>query len=176
MTLSIVGFWKYGRKKKETGVTHPFPKHKILDSSKLTEFAEDNFRFDENVRKFSKEVEKVKLFVTSNFSFSLSVFKRVLLQTHKNQGLFGKGWRWSISTAEIWLILWVCVKMFHYQLVKNYLCMGKKKWHCQLTRTKYKFRLSWLTKYSPSGEEILSECFQKLPQNARVIGLVLLSS
>ena len=27
----------------------------------------------------------------SNFSFSLSVFKRLLLQTRKNQGLFGKG-------------------------------------------------------------------------------------
>ena len=35
--------------------------------------------------------EKEKLLVTSNFSFSLSVFKRVVLQTHKNQGLFGKG-------------------------------------------------------------------------------------
>ena len=27
----------------------------------------------------------------SNFSFSYSVFKRLVLQTHKNQGLFGKG-------------------------------------------------------------------------------------
>ena len=35
--------------------------------------------------------EKEKLLVTSNFSFSHRVFKRVLLQTRKNQGLFGKG-------------------------------------------------------------------------------------
>ena len=35
--------------------------------------------------------EKEKLLVTSNFSFSHSVFKRLTLQTHKNQGLFGKG-------------------------------------------------------------------------------------
>ena len=35
--------------------------------------------------------EKEKLLVTSNFSFSHSVFKRLILQTHKNQGLFGKG-------------------------------------------------------------------------------------
>ena len=35
--------------------------------------------------------EKEKLLLTSNFSFSLSVFKGLLLQTHKNQGLFGKG-------------------------------------------------------------------------------------
>ena len=35
--------------------------------------------------------EKEKLLVTSNFSFSHSVFKRPVLQTCKNQGLFGKG-------------------------------------------------------------------------------------
>ena len=34
--------------------------------------------------------EKEKLLVTSNFSFSHSVFKRLALQTRKNQGLFGK--------------------------------------------------------------------------------------
>ena len=35
--------------------------------------------------------EKEKLLVTSNFSFSHSVFKRLVLQIRKNQGLFGKG-------------------------------------------------------------------------------------
>ena len=35
--------------------------------------------------------KKEKLLVTSNFSFSLSVFKRDVLKTRKNQGLFGKG-------------------------------------------------------------------------------------
>ena len=35
--------------------------------------------------------EKEKLLVTSNFSFSHSVFKRLVQQTRKNQGLFGKG-------------------------------------------------------------------------------------
>ena len=35
----------------------PFPKRQILDSSKLKEFADDNFKFDENGRKFSKRVE-----------------------------------------------------------------------------------------------------------------------
>ena len=70
-----------------------FPKQQILDSSKLREFAEDRFKFHENVRKFSKNVEnktfgeKEKLLVTSNFSFSQSVFKR--LETHKNQNLSG---------------------------------------------------------------------------------------
>ena len=35
--------------------------------------------------------EKEKLLIMSNFSFSHSVFKGLILQTRKNQGLFGKG-------------------------------------------------------------------------------------
>ena len=35
--------------------------------------------------------EKEKLLVTNNFFFSQGVFKRLELQTRKNQGLFGKG-------------------------------------------------------------------------------------
>ena len=35
--------------------------------------------------------EKETLLLTSNFSFSNSIFKRLALQTHKNQNLFGKG-------------------------------------------------------------------------------------
>ena len=34
-----------------------FPKQQILDSSKLKEFADDNFKFDENGGKISKWVE-----------------------------------------------------------------------------------------------------------------------
>ena len=32
----------------------PFPKRQILDSPKLKDFADDNFRFNDNGRKFSK--------------------------------------------------------------------------------------------------------------------------
>ena len=35
----------------------PFPKRQTLESSNLKEFADDNFRSDENGRKFSKRVE-----------------------------------------------------------------------------------------------------------------------
>ena len=70
------------------------PNDKILDSSKMKHFA-DNFRFDENGGKISKRVENTvgieKLLVLSNFSFSHGVFERLVLQTCKNQGLFGKG-------------------------------------------------------------------------------------
>ena len=34
-----------------------FPKRQILDSPKLKEFADDNFKFDGNGRKFSRWVE-----------------------------------------------------------------------------------------------------------------------
>ena len=34
-----------------------FPKQQILDSSKLKESADDNFKFDENGRKFSEWAE-----------------------------------------------------------------------------------------------------------------------
>ena len=35
---------------------NPFPNDKILDLSKLKEFADDNFQFDENDVKFSKKI------------------------------------------------------------------------------------------------------------------------
>ena len=69
----------------------PFPKRQILDSSKLKD---DKFKFDDNSRKITKLVEtlweKEKLLVTTNFSFFHSVFKRLVLQTRKNHGLFRK--------------------------------------------------------------------------------------
>ena len=59
------------------------------------EFADNNFEFYENGRKFSRRAEKTvkkeKLLVWSNFSLSHSVFKRLVLPTHEAQGLFGKG-------------------------------------------------------------------------------------
>ena len=39
------------------GKGYPLAKQQILDSSKLMEFADDNFNFYENGRKFSKQVE-----------------------------------------------------------------------------------------------------------------------
>ena len=41
-----------------TLISQPFPKWQILDSSKLKEFADNSFKFDENGRKFSKRVKK----------------------------------------------------------------------------------------------------------------------
>ena len=64
----------------------------MLDSSKLKEFADDNFKFDENGRKFCKRVE-----ITAGkgeiayYSFSPSVFKRFTMQSSKNLSLLEKG-------------------------------------------------------------------------------------
>ena len=56
-------------------------------------FADDNSKFYENDRNFSKQVENIveKGEIACYFSFSHSVFKRLAVQTRKNQGLFGKG-------------------------------------------------------------------------------------
>ena len=48
--------------------------------------------------------EKEKLLIMSNFSFSHSVFKRLLLQIRKNQGLFGKGLKVCFSYNYLYLL------------------------------------------------------------------------
>ena len=55
----------------------------------MKEFADDNFKFDENGRKFSKKVENTV--GKGEIARYDSVFKRLVLQTRKNQGLFWKG-------------------------------------------------------------------------------------
>ena len=45
--------------------------------------------------------ENEKLFVTSNSSISHSIFKRLVLQTRKNQGLLGKGLNLYHATPTI---------------------------------------------------------------------------
>ena len=40
-------------------IIQPFPKQQILDSSKLKEFANENFEFGENARKFSRRAEDI---------------------------------------------------------------------------------------------------------------------
>ena len=52
-------------------------------------------------KRVENTVEKEKLLVMSNFSFSHNVFKRLVLQTHKNQGLFGKGLKFHVCITLI---------------------------------------------------------------------------
>ena len=80
----------------------------ISGSTKLKDFVDDNFEFDEmgqsSVKGWKTLSEKEKLLFMSNFLFSHSVFKRPVLQTSKNKGLFGRGLndlvKQSIMTKE----------------------------------------------------------------------------
>ena len=72
-----------------------FSQQQILTASKLKESADDNFEFDEDGREYFIQVEntagKGEIARNEQFLLFLSVLKRLILQTHKNQGLFGKG-------------------------------------------------------------------------------------
>ena len=69
----------------------PFRERQILDSSKLKEFADNNFNFDGNDRKFFERVEntviKGEILGSSNFSFSHSVFKKTYTADMEKPGL-----------------------------------------------------------------------------------------
>ena len=54
--MSVIG-WVKTSLEKEKMIIQPFPKRQILYSYKLKEFADDNFKFDENSRMFSKWVK-----------------------------------------------------------------------------------------------------------------------
>ena len=86
-----------------------FPKWQILDSFKLKEFAEDNFKFDYDAKKFSNKPENTvgkgeiacyKLFLL----FSMVLSKNC---TAKDKGLFGKGLKFKKkSILKIFHILY----------------------------------------------------------------------
>ena len=67
-----------------------FPKQQILDSSKVKEFADDNFKFDENGGKFSKRVENTK--GKGEISLFPKVFsKDMYCRDFKTRACFEKG-------------------------------------------------------------------------------------
>ena len=75
---------------------NPFPNDKILDSSKLKEFADEHFKFDVNGRKFSKWVEnnvgKGEIACYEQFLLFPTVFSKVLYCRHvKTRVCSGKG-------------------------------------------------------------------------------------
>ena len=83
----------------------PFPKRQILDFSKFKEFADNSLKCDEIAETSPNEEktlwEKRKLLVTSNFSFSHSVFQRLILQTRKIRVCLGKG-KTLIDEIQFW--------------------------------------------------------------------------
>ena len=75
----------------------PFPKQQILDSSKLKEFADDNFKVDKNCESSPKRLKKKPLQKKGEigpyeqYLLSHSGFERLVLQTREKKGLFEKG-------------------------------------------------------------------------------------
>ena len=76
-------------------LVQPFPKRQIFNISKLKKFADDNFKFHENGGKFSIRVEntvgKGEIACYEQFLLFQQCFLRLVLQTCKIQGLYGKG-------------------------------------------------------------------------------------
>ena len=66
-------------------ILNPIPNDKILVLSKLKTLADD------------------KIKVAQKFKAQFSVFKRPILQTRKNQGLFGKGLKSFFSFSMVFL-------------------------------------------------------------------------
>ena len=71
------------------------PNDKILDWSKLKQSADDNFQFDENSRKFSKQVKntvgKGQIARYEQFLLFHSVFKQLVSQGRQKVSLSGNG-------------------------------------------------------------------------------------
>ena len=76
-------------------VTLPITRRQILDSSKLEEFADDNFKFDENGRKLPKCVEntvgKGEIAHYEQFLLFPQCFQKVCFPGHQKVSLCGNG-------------------------------------------------------------------------------------
>ena len=100
-------------------------KHTMRLRILFNSFPNDNFLPFQTGRKWQKVFqtgrkhcgEKDKLLVTSNLSFAHSVFKRLTLQTHKNQGLFGKGLKYFVNEGHnnALSMQWSKIQMFQFR-------------------------------------------------------------
>ena len=97
---------------------------------------------DSSLNRWKTLWEKEKLLFMSNFSFFHSVFKRLVQETRKNQGLFGKGLQQCFSSfsrklcftdslderkvllVAIWfsgnLVLWVVYPLTFYHTIPTF--------------------------------------------------------
>ena len=86
---------------------NPLPDDKILDWSKLIHITADNFKFDENSRKFSKRVENT---VSKG---EIARYEQFLLFPQCFQKAYFQGaskgvtvWEWVNSCILIWAVIW----------------------------------------------------------------------
>ena len=83
----------------------PFPKQQILDFSKQKEFADDNFKFDGNGRKFSKWVEntvgKGESVCQEHFLHFLVFLINLYCRHVKTRPCLGKGVKHQLSSFVV---------------------------------------------------------------------------
>ena len=88
----------------------PFPKQQILHSSRLKEFADDNFRFDEKGREFLKRVGntvgKVENFSIPAITPFPTVFSKYMYLRHIKTGLVWE--RVNLSYADVFNLVYNC--------------------------------------------------------------------
>ena len=84
------GYMYYSRQCFQKPILLTLPQNDKFYTRPNSVFEDNNFKCDENGGKFSNRVENTH---HEQFLLSFSVFKRLVLQTHKNKALFGKGLR-----------------------------------------------------------------------------------
>ena len=103
---------------------NPLPDNKILDRSKLKQSAEGNFKFDENSRKFSKQVEntvgKGEIARYKKFLLCLPCFQRLVSQGHQKLSLCGNVLNFLIIYTFHWLP-WQ-TRLQHFQCFDYTIC------------------------------------------------------
>ena len=91
----------------------PITRRQILDSSKLKEFADDNFKFDENERKLSKQientVEKGEIACYKQFLLFPQCFQKACFP-EASKGVIV--WEWVNSLPNDKLLDWSKLKAF----------------------------------------------------------------
>ena len=89
MTISVIDREMLSQRQISIGI--PFPKRQTLDSSKLKELADHNFKFDENDRKFSKQEEntvgKEEIACYKQFLLFSQCFQKTCAEDTKKPGL-----------------------------------------------------------------------------------------
>ena len=82
----------------------------MLDSSKLKEFADDNFKLDENGIKFSKLEGKGEIARHDQFLCFQQCFQKTCTVDRENQGLFGKGLKCTFKCRLQFVSIWTSLK------------------------------------------------------------------
>ena len=116
--------------------------HNQTTNFRLFQNEENNFKFHENESKLSKQVENSVL-VTSNFSFSQSVFKRLVSQGHQKVSLCGNGLKlfWYLFHLSYGdqhtfpCIVINCSSLFHYSAFPPFPTMFSKGFFLRIIKS-----------------------------------------